>query len=202
MRKTHQHREAFRGLIVHNVLKFRDCTDNSVTVPLLFCVCILKWSWLAFDAAAGGKTYMSEKNEEKSEEKSGVLREGIAYLIFGVLTTAIDYVISNVLYYRGGMASVPAQTIAWVAAVLFAFVTNKWWVFKSHTLNPVKVWKEFVSFVVCRIVTFLFNLAALAVMVDFLGLEFFLCKLVISVAVVVLNYVFSKILIFAKKNEK
>lgn len=130
------------------------------------------------------------------------MREGIAYLIFGVLTTAVDYVISNALFYVWGMSSIPAQTIAWVAAVLFAFVTNKWWVFNSHTLVPSEVWTEFVSFVLCRVATFLFNLAALFVMVDLLGMEFFVCKLLISVVVVVLNYVFSKILIFANKKEK
>ena len=82
-----------------------------------------------------------------AKKKSGLAREGIAYLIFGVLTTVIDYVISNLLYYIWKMDPVPAQTIAWVAAVLFAFVTNKWWVFESHTLNPGKVWREFVSFI-------------------------------------------------------
>lgn len=133
--------------------------------------------------------------------QNNTVREGIAYLIFGVLTTAVDYVISNALFYITGMPSIPAQTIAWVAAVLFAFVTNKWWVFNSHTLVPTEVWKEFVSFVVCRIATFLFNLAALFVMVDLMKMEFFICKLLISVVVVILNYVFSKILIFAKKKD-
>ncbi|MCI8453159.1 MAG: GtrA family protein [Lachnospiraceae bacterium] len=130
------------------------------------------------------------------------LREGIAYLIFGVLTTVIDYIISNALFYLAHMPSVKAQTIAWVAAVLFAFVTNKWWVFESHTLAPKEVWREFVSFIVCRIVTFLFNLAAIFVMVDMMKMEFFVCKLIVSVVVIVLNYVFSKILIFTKKKEK
>lgn len=134
--------------------------------------------------------------------KNDAVREGIAYLIFGVLTTAVDYVISNALFYACGMSSIPSQTIAWVAAVLFAFVTNKWWVFNSHTLKPSEVWKEFVSFVLCRVTTFLFNLAALFIMVDLLGMEFFICKLLIAVVVVVLNYVFSKILIFAKKDKK
>ena len=60
--------------------------------------------------------------------QKNAMREGIAYLIFGVLTTLVDYVISNALFYIAGMPSIPAQTIAWVAAVLFAFVTNKWWV--------------------------------------------------------------------------
>ena len=137
-----------------------------------------------------------------AKKKSGLAREGIAYLIFGVLTTVIDYVISNLLYYIWKMDPVPAQTIAWVAAVLFAFVTNKWWVFESHTLNPGKVWREFVSFVLCRVATFLFNLAALFVMVDLMKMEFFLCKLLISVVVVVLNYVFSKILIFTNDKKK
>ncbi|MEY8396039.1 GtrA family protein [Lachnospiraceae bacterium 45-P1] len=134
--------------------------------------------------------------------KEGVVKEGIAYLVFGVLTTVIDYVISNALFYAGHMGSISSQTIGWVAAVLFAFVTNKWWVFGSHTLIPAEVWREFVSFVLCRVVTFLFNLAAIFVMVDLLELEFFICKLLISVVVVVLNYVFSKILIFAHKKEK
>ena len=123
-------------------------------------------------------------------------------MIFGVLTTVIDYAISNLLYYIWKMDPVPAQTIAWVAAVLFAFVTNKWWVFESHTLNPGKVWREFVSFVLCRVATFLFNLAALFVMVDLMKMEFFLCKLLISVVVVILNYVFSKILIFTNDKKK
>ena len=134
--------------------------------------------------------------------KKDAVREGIAYLIFGVLTTVIDYVISNALFYAGYMGSVPSQTIGWVAAVLFAFVTNKWWVFGSHTLIPAEVWREFVSFVLCRVATFLFNLAAIFVMVDLFKLEFFICKLLISVVVVILNYVFSKILIFAHKKEK
>ena len=137
-----------------------------------------------------------------AKKKSGLAREGIAYLIFGVLTTVIDYVISNLLYYIWKMDPVPAQTIAWVAAVLFAFVTNKWWVFESHTLNPGKVWREFVSFVLCRVATFLFILAALFVMVDLMKMEFFICKLLISVVVVVLNYVFSKILIFTNDKKK
>lgn len=84
--------------------------------------------------------------------------------------------------------------------MLFAFVTNKWWVFGSHTLEPRAVWGEFTSFVLCRIATFLFNLAAIFIMVDLLKMEFFICKLAISVVVVVLNYVLSKLVIFTHKN--
>ncbi len=140
------------------------------------------------------------QNDAEGRTKD-TLREGMAYLIFGVLTTVIDYAISNFLFYMVHMASVPAQTIAWIAAVLFAFVTNKWWVFRSKTRKPAEVWREFVSFVLCRVATFLFNLAALFVLVDWMGMEFFICKLAISVVVVVLNYIFSKILIFSGKKD-
>lgn len=147
-----------------------------------------------------GKLFKMEKAEVRMGNDT--IREGAAYLIFGVLTTVIDYALSNALFYLAGMNPVPAQTIAWIAAVLFAFVTNKWWVFNSHTLVPSEVWREFVSFILCRIATFIFNLAAIVVMVDWMGIEFFISKLVISVVVVILNYVFSKILIFAKKKEE
>ena len=146
--------------------------------------------------AFSNKNSAGPDSGEKKSAAGDTLREGIAYLIFGVLTTAIDYVISNLLFYGIHMASVPAQTIAWIAAVLFAFVTNKWWVFGSHTLAPRAVWQEFVSFVLCRIATFLFNLAAIFIMVDLMKLEFFICKLAISVVVVILNYIYRKLLIF------
>ena len=142
------------------------------------------------------------KTMKDTKGKQALLKEGGVYLIFGVLTTAVDYAISNYLFYMAGMGAVFSQTIAWIAAVLFAFVTNKWWVFHSRTLEPAAVWREFVCFVACRIATFLFNLVAVAVMVDWMKIDFFISKLVISVAVVVLNYVFSKILIFAKKNDE
>lgn len=129
------------------------------------------------------------------------MKEGAAYLIFGVLTTVIDYAISNALYYAANVGPVAAQTIAWIVAVLFAFVTNKWWVFESHTMVPKEVWREFTAFVLCRVATFLFNLAEIFIMVDVLNMEFFFCKLLISVVVVILNYIFSKILIFAGKKE-
>ena len=137
---------------------------------------------------------MTEKTDEKKQ--NAALREGASYIFFGVLTTAVDYVLSNILYYAAKMSSLQSQSIAWVAAVLFAFVTNKGWEFGSHSLVPSKVWKEFVSFVMCRVLTFVFSLAATYVLVDIMKMEFFLCKILISAVVMVLNYVFSKILIF------
>lgn len=139
------------------------------------------------------------KEVTRVKKANGALREGIAYLIVGVITTAIDYIVSNALFYLAHMTSVPAQTIGFNAAVLFAFIANKWWVFQSYTLNPREVWREFTSFVLCRIATFLFSLVAGFLLVDIMGKEFFICKILVSVVVMALNYVFSKILIFAHK---
>ena len=89
------------------------------------------------------KHIKKESDGTAGSRNHGTVREGAAYLVFGVLTTLIDYVISNGLFYLAHMDPVPAQSIAWAAAVLFAFVTNKWWVFGSHTLEPRAVWGEF-----------------------------------------------------------
>ena len=86
------------------------------------------------------KHIKKESDGTAGSRNHGTVREGAAYLVFGVLTTLIDYVISNGLFYLAHMDPVPAQSIAWAAAVLFAFVTNKWWVFGSHTLEPRAVW--------------------------------------------------------------
>ena len=121
------------------------------------------------------KHIKKESDGTAGSRNHGTVREGAAYLVFGVLTTLIDYVISNGLFYLAHMDPVPAQ-------------------------EPRAVWGEFTSFVLCRIATFLFNLAAIFIMVDILKMEFFICKLAISVVVVVLNYVLSKLVIFTHKN--
>ena len=78
------------------------------------------------------KHIKKESDGTAGSRNHGTVREGAAYLVFGVLTTLIDYVISNGLFYLAHMDPVPAQSIAWAAAVLFAFVTNKWWVWKPY----------------------------------------------------------------------
>ena len=138
------------------------------------------------------------KTMKDTKGKQALLKEGGVYLIFGVLTTAVDYAISNYLFYMAGMGAVFSQTIAWIAAVLFAFVTNKWWVFHSRTLEPAAVWREFVSFVACRAATGIFTMIGMIVMVDGLRWNEFFGKLVVSAVSLVLNYVLSKLFIFKR----
>ncbi|MCI8741306.1 MAG: GtrA family protein [Lachnospiraceae bacterium] len=123
-------------------------------------------------------------------------RENVSYLVFGVLTTLADW-ISYRMMRLAGMDYRLATAGAWAVAVLFAFVTNKLFVFGSLSLRPAQVWKEFVAFVACRVATGILTLIAMMVMVDGMGIQNdFFCKVVVSVLSLVMNYVLSKWFIF------
>lgn len=126
--------------------------------------------------------------------------ETVSYFIFGVLTTLVDWISYRVMTRSWNVDYRAATAGAWAAAVLFAFVTNKLFVFQSLSLKPGKVWAEFVPFVTCRMATGLFTLAAMVVMVDGMGIrQDFICKVVVSGISLVLNYVLSKWVVFRKK---
>jgi putative flippase GtrA len=127
-------------------------------------------------------------------------RESVSYLIFGVLTTLVDWGTYAALRAVGTDYRI-STALSWVAAVLFAFVTNKWFVFRSYELHLKKLWREFASFVACRAATGVFTMVGMIVTVDFLHWNEFLGKLMVMVVSLVLNYVFSKLFIFRKKSK-
>jgi len=125
-------------------------------------------------------------------------REGFSYLVFGVLTTAVDWGTHRLLWSMGADYRF-STAVSWAAAVLFAFVTNKFFVFHSFHMGPAFLWKEFVSFVACRAATGIFTMAGMVVMVGTLGWNEFLGKLAVSAVSLVLNYILSKLFIFKKQ---
>lgn len=128
-----------------------------------------------------------------------VNQETVSYVIFGVLTTFADWGSYWVMRQYGVDYRI-ATAGAWAAAVLFAFVTNKLFVFHSYSLCPGRVWAEFVPFVICRAATGAFTIAAMILMVDGLKIkQDFVCKVAVSVVSLVLNYLFSKWVIFKKR---
>ncbi len=135
----------------------------------------------------------------KGLKKKFVNYESVSYFIFGVLTTLVDWISYRVMTRLWGIDYKTATAGSWAAAVLFAFVTNKLFVFKSRSLKPKKVWSEFAPFVACRVATGLFTLAAMVVMVDGMGIrQDFICKVVVSGISLVLNYILSKWVVFRK----
>lgn len=122
----------------------------------------------------------------------------LAYLIFGVLTTVVNYVVYLPLYNGAGLSATVSNAIAWVVAVAFAFLTNKPFVFKSHDWSAKTVFPELGKFLGCRIGSGLMETGILFVAVDLLHWDGNIMKLVTSVLVIILNYVGSKLLVFKK----
>lgn len=153
-------------------------------------------------------------------------REIITYIIFGVLTTAVNlvtfYIFKKIFISIGwegvfnkllgsagwdkalellgsGTDYLDATVIAWTVAVIFAFVTNKLIVFESKSWKPAVAGKEFVGFIGARLFSLLVELLFMFVMVTLLKWNDFVAKFIVQVIVVILNYVFSKLLIFKNK---
>ena len=125
--------------------------------------------------------------------------EVISYLFFGGLTTLVNYIVYLPCYNLLHLSGAVSNAVAWVAAVAFAYLTNKPFVFKSHDWSAKTVIPELTKFVSCRIGSGLLETAIIFVLVDWLGLDGNVIKLATSVLVVILNYVASKMLVFRKK---
>ena len=128
--------------------------------------------------------------------------ELIRYGIFGVLTTVINIAIYEFGYKILGIGNVPGNILAWVISVLFAFVTNKLWVFDSKAREYAVVVREMTSFFGCRLATGLLDLAIMYVTVDLLQLSGTLMKCISNGIVILVNYVASKLLIFRDRDAK
>jgi len=115
----------------------------------------------------------------------------VSYLFFGVLTTIVNYLVYLPLYNLLGISAAVSNIIAWVAAVAFAYVTSHDW--SMQTVLP-----ELGKFVGCRAASGGLETALVFLTVDVCGWDGNLWKLIISVVVVILNYVSSKLLVFRK----
>lgn len=146
-------------------------------------------------------------------------KEIIMYLIFGVLTTVVSWGSYTLLVGVGGLPVFWGNLLSWVLAVAFAYVTNKLWVFDSKSWALSVVAKELVGFVSSRGITGVLEIVCVPLMVktgfDTLFFNLFhrlgwqlkllytdgiYSKILVSVMVVILNYVFSKLIVFKKKN--
>ena len=125
--------------------------------------------------------------------------EVLSYLIFGVLTTVVNYLVYLPVYNFVGLSAALSNAIAWVVAVTFAYLTNKPFVFKSHDWSAKTVIPELTKFVGCRVASGAAETLILLVTVDILCWNGNIWKLVTSVLVVILNYIASKLVVFRKK---
>lgn len=123
----------------------------------------------------------------------------LSYLFFGVLTTVVNYLIYLPVYNFCGLSAALSNMIAWVGAVIFAFLTNKPFVFHSHDWSTKTVVPELTKFVSCRIASGVLETVILFLAVDCMNWNGNIWKLVTQVLVIIINYVGSKLLVFRKK---
>lgn len=123
----------------------------------------------------------------------------LSYLFFGVLTTAVNYLVYLPCYNWLHWSAAMSNAVAWIFAVAFAYLTNKPLVFKSHDWSLKTVLPELGKFIACRVGSGVLETGILFLCVDLLRWDGNVMKLVTSVLVVILNYIGSKLLVFRKK---
>ena len=127
-------------------------------------------------------------------------KEQLLYLFFGGLSFLVS--ISTFAYFEKilNINELLSNILSWIVTVLFAFLTNRVWVFSSKTKN----WKEFVrqmySFYMGRVVTLVIEELILLIFVTWLNLNSIVVKLIAQVLVIILNYIISKFVVFKSGN--
>lgn len=147
------------------------------------------------------KIGLSQKKEIKQMKEKIInlyyrYRELIDYAFFGGLTTVVNIVVFFILDTGFNWPYLIANAIAIILSILFAYITNKIWVFKSDTQNARETFLEFFRFLGFRLISGLADMLTMWVLVDLLTVDTSLSKLATQFIVVVLNYVFSKFFIF------
>lgn len=128
--------------------------------------------------------------------------EGLNYLIFGFLAFVLNYILYFVFADALSMHYMAATVLSWVLTVVFAYWTNRTFVFKSQNKDASSVVKEFVSFIGARVATEVLEIVLMYVMVDVLAVNDKISKLVCQTIVILANYVLSKIWIFKDKAQE
>lgn len=141
-------------------------------------------------------------------------KEIILYGVFGVLTTAINLLAYWLLALFMGIDDAPVEglyykivvlsstAIAWLVAVVFAYVTNRKYVFESTASGRKAITREIVLFFASRIATLLFDLLFMYVTVTILFLDDFIMKIVSNIFVIIGNYLLSKMMVFRQRQKR
>lgn len=135
----------------------------------------------------------------KAKERFIPHKELILYGVFGLATTIINIASFYVFYNMVGMQLIPANIVAWILAFLFAFITNKLFVFESKMWRRSIVVKEFAGFLTARLVTLVLDTALMWLLVETLNWNDLLGKIIVNIIVIILNYLASKLWIFKRK---
>lgn len=129
----------------------------------------------------------------------GKYRRFIVYAFYGALAALLNIVCYWLLYEKAGLDNTPSTVLAFLAAMIFAFFTNKLLVFESRDTRGARFWREAVSFFACRLLTGALDVLIMYLAVDRMAWNGVLWKIISNIAVTVLNYAASRFFIFRKK---
>ena len=127
-------------------------------------------------------------------------RELVTYVIAGVLTTAVSFAVFILFERVLGVNHLVANVISWICAVLFAYAINKLWVFRSRQETGKGLLREFLLFVGARVFSLGAEELILFIGVDLLKGDSVVTKIIGQAVVLVMNYIFSKLVIFKKRD--
>jgi putative flippase GtrA len=125
----------------------------------------------------------------------------ISYLFWGVITTLVNIAVFAILSNYMHMFYQVSNVIAWFASVLVAYISNKLWVFNSHTETLGELTHEAIRFFLMRTATLILDLIIMYVGVSLLHGNDIIVKIVDNIVVIVSNYAFSKIVVFKDKKK-
>ncbi len=128
-------------------------------------------------------------------------REVITYLISGVLTTVVNWVLYWLIVEKIGMEELSGNAVDWVLTVAFAYAINAFWVFDSKFIGWSVERKKILKFYAARLLTFVIEEVGILIFLKKLKYKWLMVKAVLAVIVIILNYVFSKLFVFLKKAE-
>ena len=139
---------------------------------------------------------------ERIKELYNKYKEILMYLIFGVLTTVVNIVSYFLLARILHIDTVVSTVIALILSILFAYITNKLFVFESKTNTAKELLKEIISFFGCRAFTGILDVAFMYITVEVFNLNDMIMKIISNIVVIIVNYIFSKLIIFKKDKRK
>lgn len=126
-------------------------------------------------------------------------RELILYVFFGGLTTVVNFVSYAVFAKMLGVDEITSTVIAFVLSVIFAYLTNRKWVFQSRASGWRAIGYEVATFFGGRIFSGLLDVLIMYVFVTRLGFYDLLIKILSNILVIILNFIISKLIVFRKK---
>lgn len=138
----------------------------------------------------------------KSMKKNKDLKELFRYMVFGILTFFVSMTTYGLFNQVLKIDELTANAISWIFVVLFAYITNRLWVFSSTAKGIKQVFRELCTFFGGRAVTLIIEEVILLIFITWLKFDSMTVKLAAQVIVILLNYIISKLYVFSNKKQK